>query len=170
MVSTIEKTINRSRKGTKKSYQNTKGMFRYVLWGSTNLFKFTFFKRQKSAGDLIQTYKLLHNHVDSAWNIFFSNTNYTSRNAEHKIFKQRFKTNLRKNCYSNRITNPWNALTSNVKNAPSINSFKNLLDSNKTFENLFRDFDNHWRCFYYRKILPCVPTWSINKKNEKMGL
>ena len=46
-------------------------------------------------------------------------------------FTPQSRLDIRKNCFSQRVVEPWNSLPSVVKNATSVNNFKNLYDSMK---------------------------------------
>jgi hypothetical protein len=99
-------------------------------------------KGRRTRGDLIETYKIFNGLVDIQWDTFFTSPQYTStRNADGKIFVTRSNTNLRKNCYSNRVANLWNNLCFQLKSAPSTNDFKNHLDKLPKFISLFRGYD-----------------------------
>ena len=54
---------------------------------------------------------------------------------------KRCNTNIRKNCFTNRVAQYWNNLPTNLKKAQSINSFKNQLDSLEKYSKLFREYD-----------------------------
>ena len=71
----------------------------------------------------------------------FSPFNRT-RNSDKKIFINRSRTNLRKNCFSNRVAPYWNMLPSQVKNANNVNHFKNLLEQVKFIQDIKFDFDS----------------------------
>ena len=86
-------------------------------------------KGRRIRGDLIETYKLYNGLTDLEWSKFFSQSGYEStRRSDGKIFIQHCNTNTRKFVFSNRVATNWNNLPSNTKNAPTTNSFKNLLD------------------------------------------
>ena len=46
-----------------------------------------------------------------------------------KLEKQSSKKTVRKNAFANRVINDWNNLPENVVRAPTLNTFKNRLDS-----------------------------------------
>ena len=86
-------------------------------------------KTRRLRGDLIQVYKIFNNIDDIPVNKFFtiSHMNNT-RNSTDKIYHRRCRTNLRKFCFSNRITGYWNKLTPNIKRAHNTNMFKSSID------------------------------------------
>lgn len=99
-------------------------------------------KGRRIRGDIIETYKIFHKTVNLDWTYFFSSPNSTStRNSDGKIFIKSSRTNIRKNCFSNRVAFYWNSLPTNIKNANDINSFKSLLDESPKFKDLFHSFD-----------------------------
>jgi hypothetical protein len=99
-------------------------------------------KGRRTRGDLIQTYKII-NGVDGVdmKKIFTFSHNDTTRNSQGKIFVQHCKTNKRKFSFSHRVANHWNSLPANTKFAPTVNGFKNILDSIPKFQKLFFEYD-----------------------------
>ena len=88
-------------------------------------------------GDLIETYKICHKIYDpvSTNNLLnFASTNPVSdsfdrrRGHPHMLTKISPNTNKYKYFFSNRVTNVWNSLPSNVATACSLNAFKNNID------------------------------------------
>ena len=80
--------------------------------------------------DMVETYKIIHgkSKVDrSTWFSFASE--HSSRNTRLtadplNITVKRSRLELRKNFYSNRVTEKWNSLPAELKNAKSISQFK----------------------------------------------
>ena len=93
-------------------------------------------------GDLIEVYKIFHEHIDLQWDHFFeaAKTDKT-RNSEGKIFVKQFHSNMGKSTFSNRVITNWNNLPAALKFANNINLFKNLLDNDSKFKVRFRSFD-----------------------------
>ena len=52
-----------------------------------------------------------------------------TRGHKYKLQKPRYLTNLRGHCFSNRIVDVWNSLSSYVIEAPDLNSFKSRLNT-----------------------------------------
>jgi transposase len=75
-------------------------------------------KGRRVRGDLIEAYKLYHGLVDIEWDNFTAPPYSHTRNATGKVFLQRSNTNLRKYCFSNRVANHWNNLSSQLKKCP----------------------------------------------------
>ena len=99
-------------------------------------------KGRRLRGDLIETYKIYHGLVGLEWGAFFSSpSDDRTRNNEGKIFVEFAKTRLRKNCFSNRVPPSWNVLPTAFKMAGTLNTFKNLLDTDKKLNSQFCCFD-----------------------------
>ena len=81
-------------------------------------------------GDMIETYKMLHGHYDSRCipSLQLASDRPT-RGHSFKLYKPAVCSGPRAHSFSIRIVNPWNSLPDHVVTAPSINSFKNRLDS-----------------------------------------
>ena len=82
-------------------------------------------------GQIIEVFKIL-NGFDEAENLILRNHNSVTRNNGCKLRGIRFKTDIAKNFFANRIVNAWNLLPASVVSSDSINQFKNRLD--KYFE------------------------------------
>ena len=86
-------------------------------------------KYRQMRGDLIQTYKIIHNIDNLDKDSFFRlNPSNNTRNSHLKLEKEFSKSSTRSNFLSNRIKNLWNGLPERVKAAEDINTFKNLID------------------------------------------
>ncbi len=91
-------------------------------------------------GDLIETFKLLHNYTDINYRHFFQRHGidgdgatsrvYTTRGHRWKLYKPQPQKGLqcRTNFFSHRVINKWNSLPCQVVSAGSVNSFKSSLD------------------------------------------
>ena len=84
---------------------------------------------RRRRGDMIQTYKFTHNIWDTEDSLLTPSADVGTRGHEHKLFKERFETNTRGHFFTNRVTDLWNSLPHEVVTAPSVDSFKNRLDS-----------------------------------------
>jgi hypothetical protein len=88
--------------------------------------KLTSLEKRRVRGDLIHVFKMLKTNT---FHTLFTLANSNNlRGNSFKIFKERSKLNIRKNCFSQRVINCWNGLPNNVVCSDSINSFKNNLD------------------------------------------
>ena len=79
-------------------------------------------------GDMIELYKILHEKYDRDVSMKLQRASRTSRGHEFKLFQERFRLDIRKFSFRNRVISSWNDLPNTVVIAPSINSFKNRLD------------------------------------------
>ena len=80
-------------------------------------------------GDMIETYKFTHSLYATKDRLFTRDTQSITRGHSYKLLKSRVETTLRQKFFSQRIIKRWNSLPSNVVEAPSVNAFKNRLDS-----------------------------------------
>ena len=80
--------------------------------------------------DMIQVFKIFKGFDRVNVNAFFEvAVDKRTRGHKYKIWKQRFHTTLRKYSFSCRVVDSWNGLPDYVVDAPSINSFKNRLNT-----------------------------------------
>ena len=86
-------------------------------------------ERRRLRGDLIEVFKWYrgYNKGDVSKILRISNQDRT-RNNGFKIEKSRYKKELGKNWFSNRVVDEWNRLSSQVVGAKTIESFKRRLD------------------------------------------
>ena len=86
------------------------------------------FRRMR--GDLIETYKIMKgiDRVD-AGRLFPLVGESSTRGHSLKIRGSRFRTELRRNFFTQRVVNLWNSLPSEAVEAPSLNIFKKKIDS-----------------------------------------
>ena len=105
------------------------------------LLKLYSLKGRRIRGDLIQVYKIFQGIDDIDSKILPMATYNSTRNQGFKIRTRYCKRDIRKYTFSNRVAETWNSLPLETKNAPTLNSFKNRIDSNKKLIILFYDFD-----------------------------
>ena len=94
-------------------------------------------------GDMIETYKI----VTGIWGVdkeiyFKQATNSITRGHCYKLRKQRAKTFLNQNKFSNRVINEWNNLPHHIMKSTSVNNLKNLSDKHlryRKFETPFAE-------------------------------
>jgi hypothetical protein len=79
-------------------------------------------------GDLIETYKLMHEIERVDYNKFFQLRQDNRRGHVYKLMKFRSNLDIRKYFFSQRTINYWNLLTSEAVEASSVNIFKNHVD------------------------------------------
>ena len=88
---------------------------------------------RRARGDLIETYKYLNgfNDVDSTGLFSFVRDRHSKDTRSHEnndLIGEKTSLNIRKFFFTNRVTYAWNSLPTEVKEAPSVNSFKNRYD------------------------------------------
>ena len=95
----------------------------------------TTLSERRIRGDLIMVWKILHNHDDVSYSTWFrlassdavQNTRLSS--GLLNLRQSRFNSETRRHFFSQRVIEKWNNLPETVKNAPSVNSFKNNYDN-----------------------------------------
>ena len=85
-------------------------------------------KYRRERGDMIETYKYLNNIYKTDHNWLVMDEASSTRGHSMKLTKKRSNSELRKNCFSNRVVDNWNSLSEHVISAKSLNSFKARLD------------------------------------------
>lgn len=84
---------------------------------------------RRTRGDMIEVFKLSKGFTKVDKNKFLSYTGSSKTRGHYlKLEKYRPRLDLRKNFFSHRIVNSWNALPSYVVEADSVNTFKNRYD------------------------------------------
>ena len=92
-------------------------------------------KHRRERFDMIETYKIISGRSNVDKNIYFEfaaeqnirNTRLAGDNFNIK--PQRSDLEVRKNFFTQRVTNPWNKLPTEIKHAASVKHFKNLYDN-----------------------------------------
>lgn len=78
--------------------------------------------------DLVMVYKLLHGYVSLDFNLFFERRNeVATRGHTYKLVVPRCRLNLRKYFFANRVVEPWNNLTQQEVDSPSVTSFRDRI-------------------------------------------
>ena len=78
------------------------------------------------------------------------------RGHPFKLFKQRATKDIRRYCFSHRVTDPWNSLPEKVVMAPSVKSFERRLDRVWRDQDLVYDF-NASQNIRHRNNAPASP-------------
>jgi len=74
--------------------------------------------------DLIETYKILYGNYSINRELFFDINDMGLRGRDSKLFKRRFRLDVRKFVFSNRVTNSWNSLSTQCINCNTVDTFK----------------------------------------------
>jgi len=81
-------------------------------------------------GDMIETYKILSGKYNTSVVPYFIRTGtQTTRGNDFRIFKTRFKYDLRKFYFTNQVVDTWNSLPNYIVTANNTNIFKRRLDA-----------------------------------------
>ena len=84
---------------------------------------------RRKRGEMIHTYKYMHEEYDSDTDKIFKRTHQTrTRGHDFKLFKERALTATRANFFTPRVIDTWNSLPQEVVSAPSTDAFKVRLD------------------------------------------
>ncbi len=88
---------------------------------------------RRERGDMIQVWKILSNYDNVNAETFFHKfqqpAHHTRLGADNlNLKKPRFNSDVRKNFFSIRVIDKWNALPHKIKSASNLNLFKNLYD------------------------------------------
>ena len=87
-------------------------------------------KGRRIRGDLIQMYKIFQGLDEVNKEKLLPMAVYRgTRNQDLKLRRRYSRTDIRKHTFTNRTVEVWNTLPAEVKNAPSLNAFKNRIDS-----------------------------------------
>ena len=83
---------------------------------------------RRDTADLVHVYKIMYNIGLVDKNKMFTMSEYIGKRGHPlKIYKRRFRLNIRGNYFSNSVIDLWNELPENVMIAPTLNSFKSRL-------------------------------------------
>jgi len=74
--------------------------------------------------DVIETYKIMTGVCNVPREIFFVCDNSGLRGHEHKLFKKRFRLDIRKFSFGNSLIDAWNSLPALCVNSATIKCFK----------------------------------------------
>ena len=95
-------------------------------------------ERRRIRGDLIEVYKWVKGFNKGDINkVLIVKEQGRTRNNGYKLDKFRFKKDIGKNWFTNRVVNEWNRLGEHVVSAETIDSFKRRLDK-------FMDDSDRW--------------------------
>lgn len=83
---------------------------------------------RRMRGDLIETFKILHQYYKCSLDIFHPSQNAYLRGHTKKLAKERSAKLPRKNFLINRSVYLWNALSEDTVSASSVDAFKNKID------------------------------------------
>ena len=108
-------------------------------------------------GDLIECYKMVSGIYDNRVANFLKlsehvvDTSVRRRGHGKKLYVKQAKHSTRTSSFAYRVNDTWNNLPAEVVNAPSVNSFKNRLDSHWSEEDIMYDFTKSLNKFESRE-------------------
>jgi len=86
-------------------------------------------QERRNRADLTEVYKLMHSFTDIPVSTYFQiATDSCTRGHTKKLVKSHCHTDARL-CFSLHVINPWNSLSQEIVDAPSVNAFKRHLES-----------------------------------------
>ena len=91
------------------------------IWNELGL---TRLDRRRIRGDLIETYKILNGVYSIPRDTFFQFESLGLRGHDCKLFKKRFRLDVKKFCFSNRVADNWNCLSACCVSSNTVNTFK----------------------------------------------
>ena len=101
----------------------------------------TTLETRRQRGDMIQTYRILSGKDKVTPRTWFTlagkapandSTRTRAETGYQNIKRIESRIDIRRNSFAPRVVDPWNALPNDVKQAPTVNTFKNRYDDFKT--------------------------------------
>ena len=90
--------------------------------------RLTTFETRMLRADLIEVYKIFKGLDTLEADTFFTLSKLDNRGHAFKLFKRRFRLDIGKFCFANRVCDEWNGLSQETVEASSLNVFKSKLD------------------------------------------
>jgi len=84
-------------------------------------------ERRRVRSDLTETFKIMNGECDLNRDLFFQLEEGGRRGHDQKLFKTRFRLDIRKYAFRFRVIDNWNSLSAGCVNCKTINTFKKHL-------------------------------------------
>ena len=86
-------------------------------------------EERRNRSDLVEMFKMSKGLSAIPWNLFFSaDKSERTRGHSKKLVKERFRLDVRKYFFSQRVVNCWNGLSKDVVSAGTVEVFKKRLE------------------------------------------
>ena len=86
-------------------------------------------EERRNRSDLVELFKISKGLSAIPWNSFFrADNSERTRGHSMKLAKERFRLDIRKHFFSQRVVNRWNGLSEEVVSAGTVEAFKRRLD------------------------------------------
>ena len=86
-------------------------------------------EERRNRSDLVELFKISKGLSAIPWNSFFrADNSERTRGHSMKLVKERFRLDIRKHFFSQRVVNRWNGLSEEVVSAGTVEAFKRRLD------------------------------------------
>ena len=86
-------------------------------------------EERRNRSDLVELFKMSKGLSAIRWNLFFRADNSDrTRGHSKKLVQERFKLDVRKYFFSQRVENRWNGLSEDVVSAGTVETFKKRLE------------------------------------------
>ena len=84
---------------------------------------------RRMRADLLMCFKIVHGYIAGPPENYGLHiiVNRSTRGHDKKLFRDHTRVEPRRNYFGNKIIGPWNSLSAEIVNAPSITVFKRLL-------------------------------------------
>ncbi len=129
----LKKDINMLEKVQKRATRMVEGYRGLDYYSRLKGMKLTTLETRRLRADLLEVFKIVNGLEGLKEEYFFEKRQMgrgacVTRSNAHSFFKKRFRLDVVKYSFSNRVVNDWNGLPNSVIQAKSVNAFKGKLD------------------------------------------
>ena len=133
----LQKDIQVLEKVQRRATRMIDGFSNVVYYERLKLLGLTTLETRRLRGDLLEVFKIFRGFDNIDKDIFFEMNKNDLRGHSWKLFKKRSKLEVRKNFFSNRVVDEWNALPQEVIESLTVSAFKKRLDHHLRFNRGF---------------------------------